>query len=352
VGLLERVEEICRADLPERDLRVAVIAELRSAIEFDAYVWLLTDPVTGVGWSPVAELPATAGTADLPRIIGARYLTGAGRWNDLPSGTASTFATAAEAGSAGGHPPTDLPWETLLGEFGIADVLTVAFRDQGGRWGFLDLWRRSRRFAPDECAALVSVSEMVTPVLRRSMRRTFDEPNTAASDGPVVLLLADDLRLVGQTERTERYLEALLPPTAAGVSIPAAAYNVAAQLLALEAGVGVGAPQARVFVPGRSWMTIRAGRLSSIRTDGASIVVTIEPIAPSERSELFGSVFGLTGREAEVLDAVIAGYDTRRAAQVLAISEHTLQDHLKAIFAKTGTNSRRLLGARASGASH
>jgi hypothetical protein len=38
-------------------------------------------------------------------------------------------------------------------------------------------------------------------------------------------------------------------------------------------------------------------------------------------------------------------------AQLLSISEHTLQDHLKAIFAKTNTDSRRLLSARAAGAS-
>jgi DNA-binding CsgD family transcriptional regulator len=105
-----------------------------------------------------------------------------------------------------------------------------------------------------------------------------------------------------------------------------------------------------VHVPGRSWMTVSAARISAATAEGPTIAVGIEPTTPVERSSLYSRVAGLTHREADVLDAVVAGHDSRHAARALAISQHTLQDHLKSIFAKTSTGSRRQLVARATGA--
>ena len=67
----------------ERELRVAVLAELRRSVPFDAHVWLLTDPASCVGWSPVADVPDLS---DLPELIRAKYLTAPGRWTALPAG--------------------------------------------------------------------------------------------------------------------------------------------------------------------------------------------------------------------------------------------------------------------------
>ena len=39
----------CRSGLGARTLRIAVIEELRRAVDFYGYVWVLTDPVTCVG---------------------------------------------------------------------------------------------------------------------------------------------------------------------------------------------------------------------------------------------------------------------------------------------------------------
>ena len=57
----------------------------------------------------------------------------------------------------------------------------------------------------------------------------------------------------------------------------------------------------------------------------------------------------LSPREAELLEHLATGCDTRQVAQQMFVSEHTIQDHLKSIFAKTGTNNRRTLLARAVG---
>ena len=83
--------------------------------------------------------------------------------------------------------------------------------------------------------------------------------------------------------------------------------------------------------------------------DAASIAVSIEPTPPTERAALYARVAGLSERESELLTLLVAGADTRELARRLFVSEHTVQDHLKSVFAKTGVNNRRVLVARATG---
>ena len=45
------------ASLDDRILRQQVLTILRDVVVFDAYVWLLTDPVTVAGATPLADIP-------------------------------------------------------------------------------------------------------------------------------------------------------------------------------------------------------------------------------------------------------------------------------------------------------
>jgi DNA-binding CsgD family transcriptional regulator len=131
--------------------------------------------------------------------------------------------------------------------------------------------------------------------------------------------------------------------------VRAGAYNVAAQLLAVEAGVDDRPAWARVHLGGGRWLTMRAARLGAGGSAGGDIAVTIEPCAPDDRAALFARAVGLSAREEELLDLVLEGRDTREVAARMFPSAHTVQDHLKSIFAKTGTASRRALVASARG---
>jgi DNA-binding CsgD family transcriptional regulator len=344
---LERVRRICERADEARGLRLGLLEEIRRVVGFDAYAFLLTDPETSVGSLPLADVPCVR---ELPRLIRLKYLTPVNRWTALD--TSAPVALLQEA--TGGERSHSLLWRELLREYGIGDVASSVFRDRFGCWGFLDLWRSddAPRFGPAEAAYLARVAGVVAGALRRCQANTFVVRDTRPRRaGPVVLLLSHDLHVLGQTPETHEYLRVLVPPGPGRAPIPASAYNVAAQLLARENGVDPHPPSARMHLSDGLWLTLRAARIGNLGpSEEGGIAVTIEEASPGERVGVFARAFGLSAREAEVLDRLVAGDDTREAAGRMFLSEYTVQDHLKSVFAKTAVHSRRALLARALGA--
>ncbi|HET7718743.1 MAG TPA: helix-turn-helix transcriptional regulator [Acidimicrobiales bacterium] len=333
---VERVIRVCHQHDDARELRLALLDELRAAVGYDAYSWLLTDPETEVGCAPLADVPCLP---ELPRLIRLKYLTPVNRWTRLE-------APVALLGARRDH---SLVWREMLAGYGVDDVASAVFRDRFGCWAFLELWRigRDRPFTDADAAFLTAIAEPVTAALRRCQARTFDTvPSPPDRAGPVVLMLSPELEVRAQTPETDRYLRALVPPDTERRPVPSGAYNVAAQLLAVEAGVDDHPPWARVHLPGGAWLTLRAARIGDAPAD---IAVTIETASPAERTDVFARALGLSAREAELLGHLVAGADTHHVAEAMFLSEHTVQDHLKSIFAKSGTRNRRSLIARAAG---
>jgi DNA-binding CsgD family transcriptional regulator len=341
----EHVERICASPADARTLRLQLLSEIGRAVPFDAYAWVLTDPETEVGSAPLADVPALA---ELPRLIRLRYLTPQNRWTTL---THPPVALLAEA--TGGDLSRSFVWRELLGRHGVSDVASVVFRDQYGCWAFLELWRTGGgRFDGGDAAVLGSMVPPVTTALRRAQAQTFavTPPRDRPRSGPLVLLLSPDLDVMRQTPGTQDPLGLLVPRDDQGPPVPAGAYNVAAQLLAVEAGVDPHPAAARVHLADGVWLTLRAARLEEARPAAErDIAVTIEESTPAERVSLFGRSCGLSERERELLDLLTAGSDTREVAARMYLSAHTVQDHLKSVFAKTGTHSRRTLLSRALG---
>lgn len=342
---VERFVRVCAATAPDaRSLRLTLLDEIRRVVAFDAYAWLLTDPETEVGSAPLADVPCLP---ELPRLIRLKYLTPINRWTRL-QGQAALLSTATE-----GRLERSLVWQELLAGCDVTDVASLAFRCRHGCWGFLDLWRYSARgpFTATEADYLTAVAKPITEALRRCQAATFTLPaQVPASGGPAVLVLSPELTVKAQTSETDAYLRLLVPPDAYRVPIPAGAYNVAAQLLAVEAGIDDHAPRARVQLSAGVWLTLRAARIGARSpSSDQDIAVTIEASSPAERMSLFARAFALSARESELLGLLVVGADTRRIAQRMFLSENTVQDHLKAIFSKCGTSNRRTLLARVVG---
>jgi DNA-binding CsgD family transcriptional regulator len=337
----ERVVRICDSATDARTLRLRLLEEIRRVVGFDAYAWLLTDPETSVGSAPLADVPCLP---ELPRLIALKYLTGINRWTSMRGAPVALLQEA-----TGGDRSRSLLWRDLLCRYGIGDVASLVFRDRFGCWGFLDLWRSgtSERFGPGDAAFLGAIAGPVTSALRRSQAHAFAGGSGSRGrrrPGPVVLLLSPALEVLRQTPETQEYLRILVPPAADRPPVPASAYNVAAQLLAVEAGVDPNPPWARVYMSDGVWVTLRAARIGSAGAIADSdIAVTIEETTPPDRVALFARASGLSARESELLSHLVTGADTRELAGRMFLSEHTVQDHLKSIFAKSSTHNRRTL---------
>jgi DNA-binding CsgD family transcriptional regulator len=344
-----RITQICESWVEAESvaLRQHLLEVLAEVIGFDAYAWVLTDPATAVGAAPLADVPASL-FAELPQLIRLKYLTEVNRWT-IPGFTVDSLHRA-----TGGEPSRSLLWRELLARHRIGDVASVVFRDQHGCWSFLELWRGEGTgvFADEELDLLTSVAPQITNVLRRCQASSFMQGTTGrpVRSAPAVLLLSPELQVVGQTPETLEYLRELIPPAEGASPVPAGAYHVAAQLLAVEAGIDPQPPSARVQLPAGRWLTLRADRVDGGgRIAAAAFAVTIEETSTGERVDLFGRAFGLTHREMELLEHLMEGLDTRAVAGSMFLSEHTVQDHLKSIFDKVGVRSRRALLTRALG---
>lgn len=347
-GVGDRVERLCAGTLSVKRLRESVLAEIRRVVPFDAHVWLMTDPVSRVGTSPLADVPGLEWSA-LPRLGRWRYLTRLNRWADLMD--AGTPVALLHRGTGGDLAASAL-WREALRDLGVIDSASVVFHDRFGCWAWLDLWRYAPAtpFTVRDAAFLESVRRPVTEGLRAAQARTFAPDQLPLPvDGPAVLVLDPELRVRMQTSFAAAALHRLNPPDDPIPAIPAAAYNVAAALIAVEQHVPVGPAWSRVHLGHGRWVTLRAARINPTGAGGGDITVSIEASTPAERLDVFARAHALTARERHVLEHLAAGEDTRTIAQRLVVTEYTVNDHVKSVLTKTGCATRRTLVSRVTG---
>jgi DNA-binding CsgD family transcriptional regulator len=87
------------------------------------------------------------------------------------------------------------------------------------------------------------------------------------------------------------------------------------------------------------WVVLHGVPLA--QTGPLRVAVIVEPAHPARIAPLLMSAYGLSEREQELTRLVLQGFSTAEIAERLVISVHTVQQHLKSVFDKTGVRSRR-----------
>jgi len=331
----ERLERLSGSGLDCDSLRLEAIKELKRTIGFDRWCWPLADPETLLPLSGLAE--HDFGPA-VPRSLELEY---------SGSDYAAKNFLARRANAAGSlHTETqgDLArsprWDEVMRPTGIGDVAAVACRDGLGCWGWIEAYRDSadRPFDEHDLELLAAIGQCLGSALRRRVMPAGTGSIPSASV-PGMLVLDHGLRLVSWTASARAWID-VLPSAwlfAAWGMLPSVIYPAATLARSTEAGRSHALLRT---VDGR-WLTIEAARLEGERE--GEIAINLRAATRAETFQLLCRIYSLTHRECDVVEAVVAGLDTRGVARKLCISTYTVQDHLKSVFAKTEIHSRREL---------
>ncbi|MGN6361144.1 MAG: LuxR C-terminal-related transcriptional regulator [Thermomicrobiales bacterium] len=333
---------LCHAGLDAQALRLALLKALRQVTPIAAFWAATVDPDTLLFTGSVIEgIPEQA----TPAFLANEFLQDdANKFVALARGGTPVNSLSAATGE---NLEQSARYRDILAPLGLGDELRAALLSDGACWGVLCLHRQrgDPDFAADDVAFLRELAPHVAEGLRTALLLERAELAPAA-DGPGVILLADDATVIATTPAAAGWL-AELGDWPRRDEAPQAVRAVAARLWALEReGVPGGGllPRGRVRTRAGRWATLHAARLAGPGAGGATAVV-VEPAPPVEIVPLVLRAYALTARETLVAQLVLHGRSTAEIAATLCISALTVQDHLKAIFAKTGVNNRRSLVA-------
>jgi DNA-binding CsgD family transcriptional regulator len=236
--------------------------------------------------------------------------------------------------------------EYMHPRFGFTDELRAVFVSRAASWGALGLYRGEGEppFTAEDAAVIGGACETVAAAIQRALFR-LGPPGRGSgavphedTEGPAVLIV-DSADRVTHITPAARFAIDDLGGWDHG-SLPA---NVLA-VVATARSTGEHFVTRALATPGR-WMSLRAAPLDATEGVHVDVVVSIEPTPRATLSRLALAARGLTAREEEVALLVLQGLSTQSISAALHLSPHTVQDHLKAIFAKVGVSSRRELTA-------
>ena len=329
----ESIVEACAAGLDIGTFRTRVLGALRRAVTVDAVWWATVDPATALFTGAYSEeLPAASLPYFLENEFGAADVN---RWTDvaqLPG--AVTTLTEATGGALEQSPRL----RDVFAPLGLGDELRAVLIADGSRWGYMCLHREvGAPFGPDEVALMRRIAPHIARAMRTQTVRIESAP--AGDREPGVVVLDRQGTVVTATAGGVRWLALLGGDTA---SPPLAVRAVAA---AIRTAPGNASPAPRMSVPlgGGRFAALHAAPLDA--ADEERIAVVIEAASPPDVAPVLMAAYGLTERERIVTMLVCQGWATTQIAVHLHLSPHTVQDHMKSIFAKTGVGNRRQLAA-------
>jgi DNA-binding CsgD family transcriptional regulator len=227
--------------------------------------------------------------------------------------------------------------------YGIGDELRVSFVIGGTYWAAAGLLRDAdqRWFTEDEVCCLALLAEPIADGFRRALLVTTDNAADTLASGPGVIVFDGDGDAELISPSAEHWIGQMveIPPpcTPADSKIVQAVAALARNADPGQDPLRIGA-RSRVRTRSGSWLLLYGTRLGGGAGDRTAVI--IQPATPVAVAPLVTLAYGLSERESQVTRLCMHGLSTRQMAHTLALSPHTVQDHLKSIFAKTGARSR------------
>jgi DNA-binding CsgD family transcriptional regulator len=236
----------------------------------------------------------------------------------------------------------------IMSPLGLGDELRVTLRSGSAVWGVLCLHRADADagFSDGEIELVESIAPHIGAGLRRSVMVAPPSVEPAIDGVGLVVIDPATLGVLSINAVGERLLAEIAGLGTDRSGVPFVVQAVARRAVLFETPEAPlhATPLARCRTPSGHWITIQASVLTA-PAGVTGVAVVLERSAPGELTSLLLKAFELTPREQAVAELVLRGYSTQQIVNELQISAHTVQDHLKSVFAKFDVGSRRELVA-------
>jgi DNA-binding CsgD family transcriptional regulator len=342
LGVTPQVESVCRTMLGAAadavtvpDLGGELSRQLGRIVPHDGYMLVGLDPLTGAGCFQTRQRGYCLATARRPKVDSTLHVhphqfvksaTGPRHVGVLSAGLPELRRSA-------------LVHDVMAGE-GIVSEMRIALTLAGIAWGVLILVRErgSKPFSPTEAAHAELIAEPAAASLRRFVASKALRPARRRLPPGVVIVGADD-KVRSMTPSGRDWLRELVlvpdPTQASDQRLVFTALNIT-HLARSATG-----PAVTRIPTSQGWVVLHAQLLDGSGT--GDVAVTIQPATAALLLPALCAWYGITPRERVVVEQSLEGLPVKHIARRLDLSPHTVNDHLKAIYRKTGVSSREEL---------
>ncbi|MBT2207388.1 helix-turn-helix transcriptional regulator [Actinomadura sp. NEAU-AAG7] len=244
-----------------------------------------------------------------------------------------------------------LRFRSLMSRFGAGSVLRVLLKDVRGIWGMMDLLRGqdARPFCEGDAERAARLVPELIEFLRSyvtggRLARVAPPPPPPPPPG-VIIVGADDV-IRSATPQAHLWRERLefcsrSPRWTGEVFMIGLAMQTRVHALAPHTAEPLIIGPAAAY--GR-WLACHGQPLG----DSGDVAIVIQAATSSQMLPSFCDWYGITARERQIIGHLRDAMPPKQIARTLELSVHTVNDHLKAVFRKTGACGRdELLAALA-----
>lgn len=326
-----QVTALATADLPLGELGEELSAGLGGLVPHEGYCLIGFDPVSGLRAFQTARDAINASARLVHNETVEQDLN---RFTDLTR-------RADPVGTLGGGTPGEgrsPRLHEILRPQGFSRELRLALREGGTLWGALVLVREHRRpaFSDQEAAAAVAIAQPLTQAVKRSSVRRPSQPPPPLPPG--VAVVSPDGTAEAISPQTAAWFSDLHITEGLTTEDPLPHAVLAAAAAARAAGDAQADQLTRVRTKSGRWLSLAACPLG-----GGRVAVVLQSATTDQLLPAIAAWHDLTPRQLDVLHLLLQGHPVKQIARRLGLSPHTIEDYLKAIYRKTGTNSHQEL---------